>query len=323
MNAPSLSIVIPTRNRCRLLARCLHSLMLQDAPPQSYEVVVVDDGSRDDTATHVRGMPTPAVPVRYVRQPGRGISAARNTGLRASRGSFIAFVADDYVLPPGYVSHALRFFEREPRAGAVRFAMGPAEADHCSRVAHFYFDVDLRNNLDPAPQAPALSITQGVRKLARRLPSHGDEPTERHRLSASGGAVFRASVFDVAGLFDERLARAEDSDFARRMRRLALPLHFDPTLIIRRSYEDSIVDAFRAESAAGYHVARFEATTHEASVAHHLARAVLRLAGRPLWRARQCDSLTQSVTFLPMLCWLELAHFRGFVRGALTAPANH
>ncbi len=89
---PSVSVVIPTHNRAGLLARSIESVLAQTFP--DLECIVVDDGSTDNTAEVVRGFQDPRV--RLVTLPTNcGLSRARNEGIRAARGEFVAFLDDD------------------------------------------------------------------------------------------------------------------------------------------------------------------------------------------------------------------------------------
>jgi glycosyltransferase involved in cell wall biosynthesis len=94
------SVVIPTRDRAHLLGRALDSVARQDYRP--IEIIVVDDGSIDDTCAAVRRWPgspqSPSLVVRYLAQQHAGAPAARNRALRHSRGEYIQFLDSDDAL---------------------------------------------------------------------------------------------------------------------------------------------------------------------------------------------------------------------------------
>lgn len=100
--APEFSVVIPTHNRLEVLSEVLQNLEFQQEAP-SFEVVVVDDGSTDGTAEWLRSR-TFKVPVRIVVQKNHGPAAARNTGVLAASGRWVAFLGDDTVPSGGWLA---------------------------------------------------------------------------------------------------------------------------------------------------------------------------------------------------------------------------
>jgi glycosyltransferase involved in cell wall biosynthesis len=101
-----LSVVIPTCNRRDILAQCLAALEAQSLAPGLFEVLIVDDGSEDDTPAFLQTY-APAFAFRHFRQQERGGPArARNRGIREARGGIIVFLNDDAVLEPdGLATH--------------------------------------------------------------------------------------------------------------------------------------------------------------------------------------------------------------------------
>src|SRR5437870_2955166 len=93
-SSPLVSVVIPTRNRAPLLAESLASLARQTLATRDFEVVVVDDGSSDDTS-RVCNRAAKRMNVRYVRIDPSGISAAKNLGIFVSSAPLLFFFDDD------------------------------------------------------------------------------------------------------------------------------------------------------------------------------------------------------------------------------------
>jgi heptose III glucuronosyltransferase len=101
VSAPLLSVVMPVYNVAAYLPACLDSLVAQTLAPD--EIIAVDDGSTDDCPRILAEYATRMPNLRVIRQDNGGLSAARNTGLAAARGKWLAFVdSDDLVMPEAY-----------------------------------------------------------------------------------------------------------------------------------------------------------------------------------------------------------------------------
>ncbi len=98
--APFFSVVIPLYNRADIVGDTIRSVQGQDW--QDFEIVVIDDGSRDDPAPVIEAIGDPRV--RYIRQDNAGGGAARNHGIKAARGRYIAFLDSDDLFLPGKLS---------------------------------------------------------------------------------------------------------------------------------------------------------------------------------------------------------------------------
>lgn len=131
---PSVSVVVPTRDRPDALRNCLAALAAQTLLPRS-EVVVVDDGSRaaDAVARVVERLPQ----ARLIRRHGQGPAAARNTGARAAAGSFLCFTDDDCEPAADWSEHLVARLEAGADAVAgVTIGEGGAAAVASELVAH-------------------------------------------------------------------------------------------------------------------------------------------------------------------------------------------
>jgi len=115
MQAPLVSVVVPTYNRAYCLPRTVDSALGQTHP--SVEVIIIDDGSRDETPDVVAARYGNDARVRMIRQANGGVSAARNTGLRAARGDYVALLDSDDVWEPWKLELQLACMRTRPEVG--------------------------------------------------------------------------------------------------------------------------------------------------------------------------------------------------------------
>lgn len=109
------SVIVPVYNKAPYVERCVRSIL--DQSLRDFELILVDDGSTDESLEVARGITDPRITV--IQQKNSGPGAARNTGIRAARSEVCAFLdADDEWLPP-YLEESLVFLEKEPSLSAV------------------------------------------------------------------------------------------------------------------------------------------------------------------------------------------------------------
>jgi glycosyltransferase involved in cell wall biosynthesis len=118
MNTPAISVVIPTFNRARVLERAIESVLIQDF--RDFELIVVDDGSTDSTREILEKVANcEGERVRCVFQENRGVSSARNLGIRASSGQWVAFLDSDDEWLIHKLSLQVAFAEKNPEVSII------------------------------------------------------------------------------------------------------------------------------------------------------------------------------------------------------------
>jgi glycosyltransferase involved in cell wall biosynthesis len=205
--APLASIVIPCYNQAHFLPEAIESALSQTHRP--IEVIVVDDGSTDNTRDVVARYPH----VRYVRQKNRGLGGARNTGFRVSKGEYILFLdADDRFTPDAAAAH-LSCFAKHPEAG---FVVGDID------------NISLDGSYLGSPRFPLLegSVYEDVLKV--------------HHVANSIAVMWRRSVFEQLGGFRPSCSPAEDIELLLRAARLFQTAHHRATVAQYRRYPNTL-----------------------------------------------------------------------------------
>jgi len=180
------SIVIPCFNQGHFLGDAISSAMAQDGVIS--EVIVVDDGSTDDTGRVAATFPD----VRYIHQENAGLSAARNTGLRVATADYVVFLDSDDRLLRGALT-----------AGVAALTLNPEAA----------FAYGRHVNIDRwgAALPPSPSLALGPDPYATLL--------RGNCIVNPAAAIYRRWIFDRLGAFDTRLTAAEDYDLYLRIAR--------------------------------------------------------------------------------------------------------
>lgn len=185
---PAVSIILPTYNRAALLPRAVTSALAQTHP--DFELIIVDDGSSDDTTAVVRTFADPRIV--YLRRRHGGAAAAENAGLGIARGRFIAFLDDDDEwLPAKLAAQMTAFAEEPPETGVVYTGYWRLQGG--------------RRSYGPSPS------------ISRR---HGDVHRDIVRCRTVVPlvcALVRRECFAVVASFDEALPTSNDYDLWIRM----------------------------------------------------------------------------------------------------------
>ncbi len=120
-----ISAVVCTYNRAKLVGQAIDSLAGQNLDKDSFEIIIVDNGSTDSTKDIVAPKIEKLSNVRYVVEPTLGLSHARNLGWKKARGKYVAFLDDDAIADQSWLKNIISAFERNGGAGIVGGKISP------------------------------------------------------------------------------------------------------------------------------------------------------------------------------------------------------
>lgn len=274
---PKVTVITPIYNNAKMIGECLDSLLPQDYP--DYEVIVVDDGSTDNTPDVVR-----RYPVKLITADHTGISAARNLAIRAARGDIVITMDSDLKVPKDLISRMVAPLMADPRRGVVMS----------------WWDISNPENL------VASLIFRGYEYFFDKL----EEP------NFFWGYCFaiKKKIFDEVGYFDETLSLVEDVDFAYRVAHAGYTIRILKDVRVWHYFRDSLLKHLKRHYKTARHkfiyvVKMKRYTDHRASPVEYVKLAVhfLFLCSLPLLFWSPVPSLAllglALITHLRMTAW--------------------
>ena len=186
---PKVSIVIPTYNRARYVTEAIDSVLSQTF--LDYEVIVVDDGSTDNTKDVLRRY---GDKIRYMYQPNSGVGAARNAGVRSAVGEWLAFLDSDDIWLPEYLSCQMEQASQNPSAHTLMTNSVRFEADGSSLNVFQHYGIDY-----PETDKNGLCLIERPLSLILQKGNPGFPTT-----------MFKRESFIRVGLFNENVTISED-----------------------------------------------------------------------------------------------------------------
>lgn len=220
-NNPLVSVIMPAYNAAEHIAEAIESVLIQNY--RNFELVVVDDGSTDNTRDIIAGFKDDKI--KYFYKENNGPSAARNLAVRKAGGQYIVPLDSDDMMIPKFIASHLQEFEKYPEADLI------------------YCD-DWLIDEDDKP----------IRVIERR--EYADRNSLIRDLFRSGFPIvpfrtcIRRSVFDKIGFYDEDLLVAEDYDMMRRLVKSGLKIHhLKNALYLRKMTSEGQSRAFTAKKA--------------------------------------------------------------------------
>ena len=291
-----ISVVIPTYNRLPILRQCLQALERQETggPLQAYEVVLVDDGSTDDTVRWLDAHATAFPHLRLIRQDHGGPAQGRNRGVEEARGDVIVFIDSDLVVTERFLLH------------------------HATALARAWEQSGDR-----------LCFTYGAVINTHNFEAPTSEPHKLRDLSwayfATGNVAIDRRVLEQSGLFDTgfRLYGWEDLELGERLRRMGVRLvrcpeaagyHWHPPLSL-----EQIPDLVRVERERAKMGLVFYRKHPTRRVRFIIQYTWLHLA---LWELLTLGGLINERSLRPLLRWLIRHGKAGLAMELLRLPLN-
>ncbi len=174
----NISVIIPVYNRAELVKKAVESVLAQTYP--CHEIIVVDDGSTDEIKIELTSQPC----IKILRQENKGVSAARNLGIKNASGDWLAFLdSDDYWLP-NKLEEQIKFHRQNPDILI-------SQTD----------EIWIRNGTRINPNKDNIKVGGDI----------FEQSLERCMISPSA-VMLRKDILDLVGMFDERLPACEDYD---------------------------------------------------------------------------------------------------------------
>lgn len=209
-----ISIIVPAYNCETMVGNCLKALLDQDYPKDDYEIIIVDNNSKDRTAEIIK-----SYPVKYFLQKDVQTSyASRNMGIQKAKGDIIAFTDSDCIPRKDWLSKAVRGFED----GVIGCVAGEIEADTPQNYVEAFLtekntlaqSATIRNPFLPYPQ--------------------------------TANALYRRDVFDKIGLFETKWASGGDGDLAWRMQlNTDYKIQYVPESVVLHRHRSTLRSMFR------------------------------------------------------------------------------
>lgn len=288
-NLPTFSIIVPTYNRPRQLARCLSSIRDLDYPRDRLEVLVVDDGSTR-SLVDVVGEYKESVSVKLERTKHRGPAAARNTGAGNAKGEYLVFIDDDCMFSRSWVRFMVTQFKEDPGCAATGRTKNLLTRNIFAKASQILIDfLYAYYNADPL----------------------------HSRFFTSNNLAMPAKLFHEVGGFDTAFpcAAGEDRDLCDRLIEADRQVVYNSEAIVFHAHEMTIQSFLRQHfyyGRAAYHYWRLKGLRQQTRIKVEPLRFYFELLGHPFETCRGVSALFLST----MMILTQIANTTGFLWGA-------
>jgi len=213
-----LSVIICAYNRELFLAKAVESLVQQDADKNEYEIIVIDNNSKDNSPAIVKALIEKHndTNILYFLETKQGLSFARNRGIAEARGIYISFIDDDGMAAPDYVRNMLKAFEKYPGFDALGGKILPVYHQGSEPVWMSRYIDGIVSKVD-----------------------WGNEfgPFVKHKFPFGCNMAFRRNLFDEVCYFNTDLARSDDKFMFLTLREHGRHILYAPDIVVYHNIE--------------------------------------------------------------------------------------
>ncbi len=211
----SISVIIPVRDSESTIEKCLTSIKALNYPQENIEIIVIDDGSNDNTPNILKNING----IKILHTAGIGPSSARNLGIKEATGEFIAFTDADCIVGKNWINGLLKGFTSEDIASVGGNQLSPDDESPFGHRVQIFLKI--------------MGFLGGYTKWAKNIVETRHNPT--------CNSMYRKSIFDKIGNFDEKLWPGEDVDIDYRIRKAGLKIVYNPEAIVYHYRPNSLL----------------------------------------------------------------------------------
>ncbi|MFC1811506.1 glycosyltransferase [Thermodesulfobacteriota bacterium] len=217
-----ISVVIPAYNTEKMISACLDALINQTVEPSKYEIIVVDDGSNDNTANVVKSFEG----VRLIQQENQGPAAARNIGAQNAKGGIILFTDSDCIPQKNWVEEMVLPFENDPEIVGVKGIYKSEQKELASR----FVQMEYEDKYEMLAKDKYIDFVD------------------------TNSAAFKKEVFLEFGGYDTAFtaACAEDVELSYRMSSKGYKMVFNPRAIVNHTHPKTFLAYFKKKFKFAY-----------------------------------------------------------------------
>ncbi len=212
---PFVSVIVPVYNDARRVGKCIDALLAQTYPRDRYEIIVVDNGSTDESCRVVREYPVKLL----IEDTIKSSYAARNRGIQTGRGAVIALTDADCIPCPDWIKRGVARLTGEPNCGLVG-----------GRIEIFFRQSDKPN---------AVELYDSIMGFNQK------EDVERNHFGSTANVFTFREVFERVGLFDEDLKSGGDNQWGRRVFSAGYSLTYADDVVIGHPARHSVEQLYR------------------------------------------------------------------------------